>query len=50
MPSTPSVGETSKVAPLQMVVLIGLIVALGFTETMAVNEPPTHKPEMVETV
>ena len=40
MPSTPSVGETVNVVPLQVVTLIGEMMIVGVSETVTVNGAP----------
>ena len=46
MPFVPFVGVTVKLTPPQVVAVIALISALGFTVTVTVNTDPTQEPEL----
>ena len=49
-PLTTSVGVMLKVTPLQVVTVIGLTVAPGFSVTMIVKVEPVHVPDKGVTV
>ena len=45
IPFRPSVGDTLKVSPLQIVVLIVVITAVGLIVIVIVNVAPVHAPD-----
>ena len=50
VPFIPFTGATVKPAPLQVVAVIGVITATGFTVTVTVNGAPVQLPEVGVTV
>ena len=49
-PLTPSVGVTTKATPPQVVVLIGVIAAVGLIVSVTVKLLPIHDPDTADTV